>query len=643
MKPLLIILFLLFSSTLLSQTVTFIPVGGKTIYDLQSNGSPQQIIVNPNNPDEIHVVYVTSPYNDDTLFTNRKTAYYYTSNGGSNWSYLGNVTPLKSGFASISILSDGIPIISLNRTAGIETRAVAYVDAFPGLGSFTELDPGSSKTLLWPRAIGTSSIGNANKFILIGGPVSSVNSIVIGKSLINSNFDYSDSSFNSNIAEGYAIARGNDGRIGIAFIGMAPTQQGAVYFMESTNNGQSFTKQKIFQPITYPNGDLLGALRGISIAYQSNTPKVVFETVRQTTSGVFYPSISSQIRFWSPNLPGNDPNKCIIIADSTNVPFFPMLTQDGEAPVCRPVIGATKNLKYIFVAFVASSGQSLNNRSYKDIYITRSINGLTWGSPERINPISPRMDYSYPSMSPIITSAGNQYRVDMTLQKDTIPGTHVNGAAKSFAENIYCNYTYTSIPAPAPPYIPVLLSPPTNKASWWFPPPLLDWDTVVCNNYHLQVSMDSTFSTSLINEQNLTASQYQPPSSLPINTWLYWRVRAQNSEGYSGWSNVWSFISYPIGITNESEIAYEYKLFNNYPNPFNPETNIRFSLPESEVVSLIVYDIKGAEVERLISNQRFNSGIYNFKFNASNLTSGIYFYRLQTSDFTETKKMLLIK
>lgn len=639
MKPLFLFLFLLFSNTLLSQT--FIPIGGKTIYDLQSNGSPQQIVVNPNNPDEIHVVYVISPYNDDTLFTNRRTAYYFTSNGGVNWSYLGNVTPLKSGFASISILSDGIPIISLNRTSGVETRAVVYVDAFPGLGSFTELDPGSSKTLLWPRIIGTSSITNANKFVLIGCPVSSVNSIVIGKSLTNSNFDFSDSNFNSNKPEGYAIARGNDGRIGIAYIGDIPIEQGMVFFMESTNNGQSFTKQKIFQPIVYPNGDLLGALKGISITYQSNTPKVVFETVRQTTTSVFYPSISSQIRFWSSNLPGNDPNRCKVIADSTSVPFFPMLTQDVEAPVCRPVIGASKDLKYIFVAFSASSGQSLNNRSYKDIYIARSTNGLTWSPPERINPLSPRMDYSYISMSPIITSAGNQYRVDMALQRDTIPGTYVNGAAKSFAENIYCNYTYTSIPVPSLPYIPVLLSPPSNKEVMGGQP-LLDWDTVVCDNYHLQVSMDSTFSTTIINEQNLTSSQYQT-SSLPVNRWHYWRVRAQNITGYSGWSNVWRFISNPIGITNESEIAFEYKLFNNYPNPFNPETNIRFSLPETEVVSLIVYDIKGAEVERLISNQRFNSGVYNFKFNAGNLTSGIYFYRLQTSDFIETKKMLLIK
>ncbi|MCX8056623.1 MAG: T9SS type A sorting domain-containing protein, partial [Ignavibacteria bacterium] len=85
-----------------------------------------------------------------------------------------------------------------------------------------------------------------------------------------------------------------------------------------------------------------------------------------------------------------------------------------------------------------------------------------------------------------------------------------------------------------------------------------------------------------------------------------------------------------------------YALFQNYPNPFNPSTTIRFILPEKSKVSLEVYNLIGQKVATLI-NSELNAGEYNVEFNGSNLSSGIYLYKLQAGNFTSTKKMLLIK
>jgi hypothetical protein len=84
------------------------------------------------------------------------------------------------------------------------------------------------------------------------------------------------------------------------------------------------------------------------------------------------------------------------------------------------------------------------------------------------------------------------------------------------------------------------------------------------------------------------------------------------------------------------------ELFPAYPNPFNPNTKIKYSLSKSSFVTLKVYDILGNEIETLVSEEK-PSGIYEVEFNASNLSSGIYFYQLQASDFISTKKLVLLK
>ena len=91
-----------------------------------------------------------------------------------------------------------------------------------------------------------------------------------------------------------------------------------------------------------------------------------------------------------------------------------------------------------------------------------------------------------------------------------------------------------------------------------------------------------------------------------------------------------------------NEIATEYYLSNNFPNPFNPTTKIRYSVPQSTNVVIKVYDILANEIETLVNEEK-QIGTYEITWYAENLPSGVYFYRLQSGDFVETKKMVLMK
>ena len=90
------------------------------------------------------------------------------------------------------------------------------------------------------------------------------------------------------------------------------------------------------------------------------------------------------------------------------------------------------------------------------------------------------------------------------------------------------------------------------------------------------------------------------------------------------------------------QVPYEYKVFQNYPNPFNPTTTIHYELPLESFVTLKVFDVLGKEVKTLIEGYR-TEGRYEVEFDATNLPSGIYFYRLRAGEYINTKKMILMK
>ena len=107
------------------------------------------------------------------------------------------------------------------------------------------------------------------------------------------------------------------------------------------------------------------------------------------------------------------------------------------------------------------------------------------------------------------------------------------------------------------------------------------------------------------------------------------------------------FCSRKITDVKEETLPGEFALQQNYPNPCNPSTTIQYSIPGNVVetlhaTSLRVFDILGNEVATLV-NENKPTGNYEVKFDASNLSSGIYFYKLQSGSFVQTKKFILIK
>ncbi len=130
----------------------------------------------------------------------------------------------------------------------------------------------------------------------------------------------------------------------------------------------------------------------------------------------------------------------------------------------------------------------------------------------------------------------------------------------------------------------------------------------------------------------------------PNGDWILTIVDAVS--GNSGTLKSWGlklFFNVPTGIQSDySNTPAEYLVFQNYPNPFNPGTTIRWHMPESEFVTLKIYDVLGREITTLV-NEELNAGEHETIFNASALSSGIYFYQFKAGKYIKTKKMILIK
>jgi hypothetical protein len=550
----------------ITATLTFTSVG-ITAYTLQSNGAPLEIWQDPVTPANLHIAFTYSPNPDPAPgFTGRLVKYYYSSNSGTNWTFVANVPTIRAGFVNITGTSDGNALIANHTalTSGGTTRTVAFSDAFPGLGSFTSLDPGlnGSNAYIWPSIVATNSIALTNKFVIIA----SVNNTTYDSTFLNTGTSLSSSTFlgwnaiQSAIANSYMLARSDDGtRIGLVNIANgyndAP-DYGDVLFRESTNNGTSFSAPTKIFDAQWGSGDSLCAFNSVSLCYVGNVPKVVWEHVKQTRSGSFYPGYPSQLRYWSSDLPGTDPNRSKIIADTNNLgyhPYYhsgPNATVDGYTNTTRPVIGKSNTGNVLFVAVMVPSdyvGNSPDTVSFMDIYYLVSGNGgASWKAPVKMNPTTPVRDWIFPSVSQTNTKVGSNYIFNVACESDSLPGNYS---------------TYTTNPQTSATY------------------------------YYVKVSIPE-----------------------------------------------------PVGVGNiTTQIPEKYYLGQNFPNPFNPVTTIRFALKKSSNVTLRVFNTNGQVVSTLIGNEFVSAGINEIKFDASNLASGIYFYSITAGDFTDTKKMILIK
>lgn len=525
-------------------------------YDLQSNGSTQQIWYDLNNPGYVHAVFCYSAV-DDNAWADRTSLYFGSIDNGDTWFELGGVpvnngTTGRSGFPSIIGTSTGSAVIANHNNFETPTRTTIFIDNSAFEYSFTNYNPGPAPfgngEPIWPLlAI------NSNDDIVFASSVNGGDSFYVNT--FSGGVFGGYQAFNGDQAETHSVNFSDGGKVGLAWIG-GIGNDGDVSFTESTNNGLTWsTPVKIFEAIPDPlvPGDIYGPIRGVNVGYYGEEPVVVFEAGWQTDAGTYYPGRESDIRFWRQSLNGGVPT---VIADSNNVPFYPNY---GVADVMwnmgRPVIGRSQMHDFLLVAFQATSGEYWPGTSaadstafFRGMFMYSSDGGETWSDPEQFTPSStPPIDFRHVSIAPVMPVSpadDDNITVHIAMQGDPMPASTANG--------------------------------------WGIMPP------------------------------SVTAQYYHFTADILV-----------------------------VGVDDDI-VANNFNLEQNYPNPFNPSTTINYTLAERSAVSLKVYDVLGNEVANLI-NASQEAGKHSVTFDASNLSSGLYIYTLNTGNFISSKKMMLLK
>ena len=149
-----------------------------------------------------------------------------------------------------------------------------------------------------------------------------------------------------------------------------------------------------------------------------------------------------------------------------------------------------------------------------------------------------------------------------------------------------------------------------------------DWDSTLSKNPdNIYVKLNSTFSEI---------------RGILFYSYSYYKIVPRKNDDFIGYVG-------PVGVTDgTSKLPASYKLDQNYPNPFNPSTTINYSIPKESIVSLKIYNILGQQVKTLVSENKA-PGNYSVRFNANELSSGVYFYTLKAGNYYQVKKMLLLK
>jgi len=190
------------------------------------------------------------------------------------------------------------------------------------------------------------------------------------------------------------------------------------------------------------------------------------------------------------------------------------------------------------------------------------------------------------------------------------------------------------------------------------------WATETSFDY-ARIQVSTNFGASWVNlAGRFTSTVGGQPSYHGVQSWIYERISlnpyiGQNIRlrfnyftdggipGDGFYFDNFRLVNYTDGpgvgiIQNEGEIPKSYSLLQNYPNPFNPVTKIKFGIPKASFVKLTVFDVLGKEIG-VVVNQDLKPGNYETDFNASEMPSGVYFYKIEAGDFIKTKKMLLVK
>ncbi len=177
--------------------------------------------------------------------------------------------------------------------------------------------------------------------------------------------------------------------------------------------------------------------------------------------------------------------------------------------------------------------------------------------------------------------------------------------------------------------------------------PEFKWDSLTSfTSYDIQILDGSGIVLQSENELTNASFTYSG-TQLEYGRTYFWHVRSKNpgglAENMSPWSAPDSFSTASLtGMPVNNGIPVDFKLHQNYPNPFNPSTLIKFDLPVAANVTITLYDVLGREVRNIYASLT-SAGYHIVSFDGSGLASGIYYYRVTAGDFTDTKKLILLK
>jgi hypothetical protein len=179
------------------------------------------------------------------------------------------------------------------------------------------------------------------------------------------------------------------------------------------------------------------------------------------------------------------------------------------------------------------------------------------------------------------------------------------------------------------------------------PSPAITYDIIIVRNgTHVPIGKPNS-------ENNLVLTRLPEPGNISaVNEWSFndlpdgsytWRLRAVDAAYVGSEIATGEFFVGVVSVNDEDKnIPDQFSLEQNYPNPFNPATTIRYSVPKEVLVTMKLYNILGEEAA-VIVNEIKQPGNYNITFEANNLSSGVYFYRIKAGDFSEVKKMIINK
>ncbi len=208
-----------------------------------------------------------------------------------------------------------------------------------------------------------------------------------------------------------------------------------------------------------------------------------------------------------------------------------------------------------------------------------------------------------------------------------------------FAYNIAGNSSYSNESAGAtkliPPYNLQAASTEANKID-------LTWQDTSSSEsgFIIERKLDETGTYSAIDSVAANVTSYLD-SNLAVGTYYVYRVKAYNSLVQSDYSNEFGATVTKVG-NNVKNIPGNFMIYQNYPNPFNPSTTIKYQIPSAALVQIAVYDLLGRKAATLVNGYQ-PAGYYEILFNASKLSSGIYFYKITAGKYNAIRKMILLK